>query len=112
MSRTRTLALIATALIAGGPAIGMTGPVLAQSTTPPPADTMESAPDTGQGPVVGGRHRQPSRAEIEERERAQGRSADSIAREERNKDREVDELYRQLMTDPNASRPADSGSTR
>ena len=67
----------------------------------PPADN-EPAP----GPVIDGRHRQPSRAEVESRELAQGRSATSILREERAKDREVDEIYRELK-----STPAPAGTT-
>jgi hypothetical protein len=108
----RSLDLIAALLIAVGPAVGLAAPVLAQTSTQPPAGAAESVPDPGQGPVVNGRHRQPSRSEIQDRERAQGRSAEAIAREERAKDREVDELYRELMTDLGATRPAESGSTR
>jgi hypothetical protein len=48
------------------------------------------------GPVVNGRHRQPTKAEIERRERASGESAASIEGRDRRKDKQVDDLYKEL----------------
>ncbi len=73
----------------------------------PPA-ASESTP----GPVIDGRHRQPSRAEIKSRELAQGRSATSILREDHAKDREVDEIYRQLKSAPGSIRTTNPESSR
>lgn len=48
------------------------------------------------GPTVGWRHRQPTPAEIEARERAQGESKKSIQQRDRQEDKTIDELYKEL----------------
>jgi hypothetical protein len=49
------------------------------------------------GPVVGGRHRQPTEAEIQARQRAEGRSAQATTQRERQEDNAINELYKELM---------------
>jgi hypothetical protein len=49
------------------------------------------------GPVVGGRHRQPTPAEIQARERAEGESKKAIQQRDRQEDKTIDELYKELM---------------
>ena len=63
----------------------------AQSPTPPPASD-------GMGPVVGGRHRQPTPAEIQARQQAEGQSAKTIQQRNRDQDKTIDDLYKELMT--------------
>jgi hypothetical protein len=49
------------------------------------------------GPVVQGRHRQPTPGEIQARERAQGESEKAIQEQRRKEDQTIDELYKELM---------------
>lgn len=95
-SRLRMVARIFVVVL--GATTGIAAPTAAQTSeeasgTPPVIEPMP-------GPVVDGRHRQPSRAEIESRELAQGRLATAIRREDRAKDRAVDEIYRELKAAP------------
>ena len=67
-------------------------PALAQQ------DTPAKPPDSGwTGPVVEGRHRQPTPGEIESRERAEGESKKAIQERQRQEDQTIDELYKELM---------------
>ena len=50
------------------------------------------------GPVIDGRHRQPTAAEIESRERAEGRSAQAAQARAREQNKVIDDLYKELMT--------------
>ena len=62
------------------------------------------------GPVVGGRHRQPTTAEIQARQQAEGSSAKTIAQRNRDQDKTIDELYKELMTPvPSGERSGDTG---
>lgn len=62
------------------------------------------AAEDWQGPVVGGRHRQPTEAEVESRQRMEGLSGDSINRQNEREDRELDEIYRELKDQPDSVR--------
>lgn len=77
----------------------VTGIVLAAS-SPMAQETWPANPpaaDDGQlGPVVGGRHRQPTEAEVEARERAEGESARAIEKRDRQEDKTIDDLYKEL----------------
>lgn len=66
-----------------------------------PADPPASAPASAgewTGPIVGGRHRQPTEAEVEARQRAEGESAKAIQERSRKEDKVIDDLYKKLMT--------------
>lgn len=58
-------------------------------TNPPPQSDWT-------GPVVGGKHRQPTQAEIQERERAEGESKKAIQQRDRQEDKTIDQLYKEL----------------
>jgi hypothetical protein len=96
-------------LVVLGMTTAITAPSTAQTAAGPSALPPEIVAGPTPGPIVNGRHRQPSKAEVDARELAQGRSPASIAREDRAKDRQVDELYRDLM---NAPVPTDPGPSR
>lgn len=65
---------------------------LAVPSAPPPA--------TGDlpGPVVNGRHRQPTQAEIQARQRAEGESSPTLKNRNREENKDVDDLYKELTT--------------
>ena len=70
--------------------------------TTAPASAQQSVPDSPPasertGPVIEGRHRQPTPAEIESRQRAQGESAKAMQERLRKQDQAIDELYKELM---------------
>jgi hypothetical protein len=70
-----------------------TASAIAQQNTPakPPEDGWE-------GPVVDWRHRQPTEAEVQARERAEGESKKAIQERDHQEDQTIDELYKELMT--------------
>jgi hypothetical protein len=67
---------------------------VAQQNRPP----SQEAPSGTAGPVVDGRHRQPSAAEIESRERAGSASEKAIQDRARQDDKAIDDLYKELVT--------------
>jgi hypothetical protein len=78
----------------------------AQPTAPPPA-----AGDWN-GPVVGGRHRQPTQSEVQSRQQADGQSAQAIQQRNRDEDKTIDDLYKELMTPvPSGERSGAPGQT-
>jgi hypothetical protein len=75
---------------------------------PRPADRPAASEWTG--PIVGGRHRQPTPAEIEARQRAAGQSAKAIEERRRKEDKTIDDLYKQLVTPaPSSERSGEQG---
>jgi hypothetical protein len=62
-------------------------------------NTAAQPPEDGwAGPTVDWRHRQPTRAEIEGRVRAEGESKKAVQERNRQADQTIDELYKELMT--------------
>jgi hypothetical protein len=62
------------------------------------------------GPVVGGRHRQPTTAEVQARQQADGESAKTIEQRNRDEDKTIDDLYKELMTPvPSGERSGEPG---
>ena len=70
--------------------------VMAADRPPVNAHNMDAV-RTRPGPIVDGRHRQPTQTEITAREEAAGQSSMSIDRQSQREDREVDDLYREIM---------------
>lgn len=64
----------------------------AQPTAPPPAGNDWT------GPVIGGRHRQPTESEVQSRQQVEGQSAKAIQQRNRDEDKTIDDLYKELMT--------------
>jgi TolA-binding protein len=63
---------------------------MAQPAQPPAANDWT-------GPVVGGRHRQPTPAEVQARQQAEGQTAKTIEQRNRDQDKTIDDLYNELM---------------
>ena len=59
------------------------------------------------GPVVGGRHRQPTDAEIQARQRAEGASPQALQQRSREQDKVIDDLYKELMTPVPSGKPGE-----
>lgn len=60
-----------------------------------PAD--QPAASEWPGPIVGGHHRQPTEAEVEARQRAEGESATAIQERNREEEKAIDDLNKTLL---------------
>lgn len=65
-----------------------------EAALPPTPPTSGDLP----GPVVDGHHRQPTKAEIRARQRAEGESTRAQQQLNREESKDVDELYKELTT--------------
>ena len=69
-------------------------------TTPPPDPEGETAPIVPPGPIVNGKHIQPTQTDIEEREAAERQPGQPEATPQRGggtNDKELDELYEEVL---------------
>lgn len=74
-----------------------TAPAMAQHVAPTPPSTPPALGDLP-GPVVDGRHRPPTQAEIRLRQRAEGELTPDLQQRNRAESKSVDELYKELTT--------------
>lgn len=74
-------------------------PSLAQNQRSAAGSTQSGAPDRNwPGPIIDGRRRQPTQAEVDARQKAAGRSQKSIEEQGRRLDQEIDDIYKALTT--------------
>jgi hypothetical protein len=91
---------LASSLVIFGIVLAASSSMAGEVAPPEPPAAVESP-----GPVVDGRHRQPTEAEIKAREHAEGESATAIEQRNRQEDQVINDLYKELM------KPVPSGSS-